>query len=116
MAQPETGGERTFSDDEEITIPSQDRADGRNMDFCYEQSENTQRENWLLLTEPKLRARPRQTGGERPPAMEDPVIRDAAEVSAVRHPNGTLRLSPGRQIFREEEVFTPPRGGGASGP
>ena len=29
-------------------------------------------------------ARPRQTGGERPPAMEKPVFRDAAELS--RHP------------------------------
>ena len=130
MAQPETGGVRTtdgesakletLSDDEEITIPSQDRdrkiADVRNIDIRDEQSENTQREDWLLPTEPMHGARPRQTGGERPPALENPVFRDAAEISAVRHPSGTLHLSPGRRIFMEEEVFTPPRGGGASGP
>ena len=114
MAQPETGGVRTAdgNSDEEITIPSQDRADLRNMDIRYEQSENTQREDWLLPTEPMHGAHPRQTGGERPPAIEDPVFRDAEEISAVRHPNGTLLLSPGRRIFMEEEVFTPPRRGG----
>ena len=120
MAQPETGGVRatedegdnleTPSDDEEITIPSQDSADIRNVDIRDEHSENTQREDWLLPAEPRH--------GARPPAMEDSVFRDATGVSAIRHPNGTLRLSPGRRIDMEEEVFTPPRGGGggASGP
>ena len=56
-------------------------------------------------------ARPRQTSGERPPAMENPVFRDAAEISGVQHPSGTLRLSPGRRIVMEEEISTPPRGG-----
>ena len=61
MPQPETGGVRitdsesdklkTLSDDEEITILSQDRADVRNIDIRDEQSENTQREDWLLPTE-----------------------------------------------------------------
>ena len=47
MAQPKTGGVRTTdgegdkletpSDDEEITIPSQDHADVRNVDICDEQ-------------------------------------------------------------------------------
>ena len=51
---PETGGVRTTdgegeklempSDDEEVTIPSKDRADVRNVDIHDEQSENTQRE------------------------------------------------------------------------
>ena len=59
--------------------------------------------------------RQRQTGGERPLAIEDPVFRDV-EISAVRHPSGTLRLSPGRRIFMEEDVFTPPRGGGRPTP
>ena len=108
MAQPETGGVRTTegegdkletpSDDEEITIPSQDSADIRNVDIRGEQSENTQQEDWLLPTEPRHGARPRQTGAEHPPAMEDSVFR-------------TLRLSPGRRIDMQEEVFTPPRGG-----
>ena len=86
-------------DDEEITIPSPDSADIRNVDIRGEQSENTQREDWLLPTEPRHGARPRQTGAEQPPAMEDSVFR-------------TLRLSPGRRIDMQEEVFTPPRGGG----
>ena len=108
MAQPETGGVRTTegegdkletaSDDEEITIPSQDSADIQNVDIRGEQSENTQREDWLLPTEPRHGARPRQTGAEHPPAMEDSVFR-------------TLRLSPGSRIDMEEEVLTPPRGG-----
>ena len=84
----------------------------QNIDIRDEQSENTQREDWLLPTEPVYGDRPRQTGGERPPAMENPGFTDAAEISAVRLPSGTLRLSPGRRIFMEEEVFTPPRGGG----
>ena len=113
MTQPETGGVRTTedegdkletpSDDEEITIPSQDRADIRNVDIHGEQSENTQREDWLLPTEPRHGAHPRQTGAEHPPAMEDSVFR-------------TLRLSPGRRIDMEKEVFTPPRGGGRQVP
>ena len=83
MAQPETGGMmmtdgesdklESLLDDEEITIPSQDRhrkiAEGRNIDIRDEQSENTQREDWLLPTEPIHGAR--QTGGERPPAREN---------------------------------------------
>ena len=118
MAQPETGGVRTTedesdtletpSDDEEITILSQERDDLRNVDIHGEQSENTQREDWLLHTEPRHGARRRQ--------REDSVFREAADLpSAVRHRNGTLRLSPGRRIDMEEEVFTTPRGG-ASGP
>ena len=107
MAQPETGGMRTTeddddeletpSDDEEITIPSQDSADIRKVDIRNEQLENTQREDWLLPTEPRHGVHPRQTGAEHPPAMEDSVFRDAADISAVRHPNGTLRLSPRRR-------------------
>ena len=123
MAQPETGGVRTTEDegdkletpldDEEITIPSQDSADIRNVDIRDEQSENTQREDWLLPTEPWHGARAQQTGVEHPPVMEDSVFRDAADISAVRHPNGILRLSPGRRIDIEEDVFTPQGGGGA---
>ena len=120
----------TPTDDEEITIPSQDRnrevPDIPDSDSRDEQTlENTQREDWLLPTEPMHGARPRQTGRERPPVIDNPAlrdaaentaVRDAAENTAVRNPSRTVRLSPGRRILMEEEVFTPPRGGGASGP
>ena len=103
----------TPSDDEEITIPSQEREDLRKVDIRGEQLENTQREDWLLPTEPSHGARPRQTGAEHPPATEDSIFREATQLpSAVRHRNGNLRLSPGRRIDMEEDVFTPPRGGG----
>ena len=51
----------TPSDDEEITIPYQEREDLRKVDIRGEQLENTQREDWLLPTEPRHGARPRQT-------------------------------------------------------
>ena len=127
MAQPETGGVRTIedegntletpSDDEEITIPSQEGEELRKVDIRGEQLENTQREDWLLPTEPWHGARPRQTGAEHPPATEYTHFRKATDLAfALRHRNGNLRLSPGRRIDMEEEVFTPPRGGGASSP
>ena len=59
-------------------------------------------------------ARPRQTGRECPPVIDNPVFRDAeeiaadrdaAEISAIRHPSRNLRLSPGRRIFMEEERY-----------
>ena len=49
MTQPETGGVK------------------RNIDIRDEQFKNTQREDWLLPTEPRHGARPRQSGGECPP-------------------------------------------------
>ena len=115
----------TPTDDEEIMIPSQDRnrevPDIPDFDIRDEQTlENTQREDWLLPTEPMHGARPRQTGRERPPVIDNPALRDAAENTAVRdvventvvrNPSRTFRLSPGRWILMEEEVFTPPRGG-----
>ena len=127
MAQPEIGGVRTTedegntletpSDDDEITIPSQEREDIRKVDIREEQLENTQREDWLLPTEPRHGACPRQMGAEHPPAMEDSMFGEARQLpSTVRHRNGNLRLSPGRRIDMDEDVFTPPRGGGASGP
>ena len=59
----------TPTDDEEITIPSQDRnrevPDFPDIDIRDEQTlSNTQREDWLLPTEPLHGARPRQTGRE----------------------------------------------------
>ena len=60
----------TPTDDEEITIPSQDNnrkvPDVPDSDIRDEQTlSNTQREDWLLPTEPLHGAHPRQTGRER---------------------------------------------------
>ena len=77
---------------------------------------NTQREDWLLPPEPLHGARPRQTGRERPPVIDNRPPIDATGGAAVRKPGRTLLLSPGRRILMEEEVITPPRGVGASGP
>ena len=38
---------------------------------------NTQREDWLLHTEPLHWARPRQTGRERPPVIDNRPLTDA---------------------------------------
>ena len=109
----------TLSDDEEITIPSQDRdrkiADVRNIDIRNEQSENTQREDWLLPTEPMYGARPRQTGGERPSGNEKSSIQGCG--GNFRHPASewdppsvarTADFSGRGSIYTTE-------GGGASG-
>ena len=48
--------------------------------------------------------------------IDNRPLRDAAGNTAVRNPSWTFLLSPGWRILMEEEVFTPPRGGGASGP
>ena len=111
----------TLADDEEITIPSQDRdkeiSDLRNVDIRDEQTlENTQREDWLLPTEPMYGARPRQTGRERPPVIDNPALRDAAknaadrdaaEISARRHLSRILRLSPGLSLRVYHERHEP---------
>ena len=92
----------TPTDDEEVTIPSQDRnrevPDFPDIDIRDEQTlSNTQREDWLLPTEPLHGARPRQTGRERPPVIDNqpPMY-------------GPWML---QGILMEEEVITPPRGG-----
>ena len=43
--------------------------------------------------------------------IDNPALRDTAGNNAVRNPCQTFLLSPGQRIWREEEVFTPPRGG-----
>ena len=65
----------TPTDDEEITIPWQDKyrnvPDIPDSDIRDEQTlSNTQREDWLLPTEPMHGARPRQTGRDRPPVTQ----------------------------------------------
>ena len=106
----------TPTDDEEVTIPSQDRnkevPDFPDIYIRDEQTlSNTRREDWLLPTEPLHGAHPRQAGRERPPVIDNRPPMDATGGAAVRKPGQTLLLSPGRQILIEEEVITPPRGG-----
>ena len=109
----------TPTDDEEITIPSQDRnkevSDVPDSDIRDIQTlSNTQREDWLLPKEHLHGARPRQTGRERPLVMDNRPLMNATENTAVRNPSRTLLLSPGRRILMEEEIFTPPRGAARS--
>ena len=109
----------TPTEDEQVTIPSQDRnreaPDFPDIDIRDEQTlSNTQREDWLLPTEPLYGARPRQTGRERPPVIDNRPPIGATGGAAVRKPARALLLSPGRRISMEEEVIT--EGGGASGP
>ena len=112
----------TPTDDEEVMIPPHDRIkevpDFPDTDIRDEQTlSNTQREDWLLPTEPLHGARPRQTGRERPPVIENRLPMEATGGADSRKPGQAPLLSPGRQILMEEEVITPPRGGGgASGP
>ena len=87
----------TPTDDEEITIPSQDRnrkiLDFPDTDIRDEQTlSNTQREDWLLPNEPMHGARPRQTGREGPPVIDNPPPMDATGGAAVRKPCWTLRV------------------------
>ena len=105
----------TPTDDEEVTIPSQDRnkevPDFPDIDIRDEQTlSNTQREDWLLPLEPLQGARPRQTGRERLPVIDNRPPKDATGGAASRKPGRTPLLSPGRHILMEEEVITPPRG------
>ena len=130
MMQQETGdlkksedrnvGSETPTEDEEVTIPSQDKnrevLDFPDIDIRDEQTlSNTQREDWLLPTEPLHGARPQQTGGERPPVIDNRPPMDATGDAAGK-PGRTLLLSPAWRILMEEEVITPPRGGGPCGP
>ena len=105
----------TPTDDEEVTIPSHDRIkevpDFPDIDIRDEQTlSDAQREDWLLPTEPLHGARPRQTGRERPPVIDNRPPMEATGGAASRKPGRTPLLSPGRHISMEEEVITPPRG------
>ena len=112
----------TPTDDEEVTIPSQNKykkvPDIPNSDIRDEQTlSNTQREDWLLPTEPMHGARPRHTDRERPPVIDNPALRDAAGNTAVRNPSRTFLLSPGRADFdRRGGIYTAEGGGGHPAP
>ena len=111
------------TDDEEVTLPPHNRdmevPDNPDTDIRDRQAmSDTQREDWLLQTEPLHGARPRQTGRERPPVIEDrPPLEATGGVGGRRVDHNGIQaplLSPGRQILMEEELTTPPRGGGGS--
>ena len=109
----------TPTDDEEITIPSPDKyrkvPDIPDFDIRDEQTlSNTQRKDWLLPTEPMYGARPRHSDRERPTVIDNPALKNAAGNTAVRNPSRTFLLLPRRWILMEDEVFTPPGGGGSS--
>ena len=125
MIQQETGdqlesGHRTLDyetpmDDEEVTLPPHDRAtevpvfpdtDIRDRQTLLD----TQREDWLLQTEPLHGARPRQPGRDRPP-----VIEDRPHLKATGGVDGRKPDQAGVSDCRKSG-FTTEGGGGASGP
>ena len=96
------------TDDEEVTIPPHDRIkevpDFPDINIRDEQTlSNTQREDWLLPTEPLYGARPRQTGREHPPVIENRLPMEATGGAASRKPGRAPLLSPGRHISMEEK-------------
>ena len=106
----------TPTDDEEVTIPSQDRneEDFPDIDIRDEQTlSNTQREDWLLPTEPLYGARPRQTGRERPPVIDNRPPMDATGEAGSDSPVVTRTADfDGRGGDHTTEGW----GGGASDP
>ena len=84
---------QTPTDDEEITIPSQDR------NKEVPDVPDSEKTGYY------------QTGRERTPVMDNRPLVDATGNTAVRNPSRILLLSPGRRILMEEEIFTPPSGG-----
>ena len=118
---------RNFTDDEEVTLlphrrdmddpdpPGSDIRDGPN-------TSDTQRDDWLLKTEPLQGARPKWNVGERPPVVDDQTeVLDLEATGGVggrnveQHGNPAPLLPLERQILLEEEMTTPPRGGGLTG-
>ena len=105
----------TPTDDDEITLPPHDRdtevQDLPDTDVRDRQTLlDTQREDWLLKTEPLHGTRLRQPGREHPPVIEDRPPLEATGGVEDRKPDQAPMLSPGRQILMAEEVITPPRG------
>ena len=110
----------TPTDDEEVTLPPHNRdIEVPDIPDAYIRDRqailDTQREDWLLQTEPLHGARPIQTGRERPPVIEDrPPLEATGGVDGRRLDHNGIQaplLSPGRQILINNKVTTPPRGG-----
>ena len=79
---------------------------------------DTQRDEWLLKTEPLQGARLKWNIGERPPVVNDRTgVLDLEATGGVggrnaeQHGTPAPRLPLERQILQEVEVTTPPRGG-----
>ena len=110
-----------FKDDEEVTLLHHERdrdvPDNPGLDVHDgPDTSDTQREDWLLQTEPLHGARPRRTERERPPLIGDhtgvmdlEAGGDTGGRKVERHGTPAPLLSLERQIL--EEVTTPPRGG-----
>ena len=90
--------------------PGSDIRDGPN-------TSDTQRDEWLLKTEPLQGAHPKWNIGERPPVVDDRTgVLDLEATGGVggwnleQHGNPPPLLPLKRQILQEPEVTTPPRG------
>ena len=93
------------------------------------EASDTQRDEWLLKTEPLQEARPKLNKGGRPPVVPDQMgVVDLEAAGGVAGRNVEQRGTPtpllplDRWTMQETEVRTPPRrevngqgGGGASG-
>ena len=118
---------RDSSDDEEVRLlphrkgayepdpPGADIRDGP-------KASDTQRDKWLLKTEPLQGARPKWNKGDRPPVIPGRTgVSDLEATGGVvgrnaeHHGTPTPLLPLERQILQEAEVITPPRRG-AHGP
>ena len=109
---------RDSTDDEEVRLlphrrgvdepdlPGSDIRDGPN-------TLDTQRDEWLLKTEPLQGARPKWNIGERPPVVNDRTgVLGGRNVEQHGTPAPLLPLE--RQILQEADVTAPQRGGGGS--
>ena len=119
---------RDFTNDKKVTLlphrRGMDKPDPPGSDICDRpNTSDTQRDEWLLKTEPLQGARPKWNVGERPPVVDDWMgVLDLEATGGVggrnveQHGNPAPLLPLERQTLQEEEVTTPPRGGGAHGP
>ena len=113
---------RDSTDDEEVRqLPHRggvDEPDQPGSDIRYgPNTSDTQRDEWLLKTEPLQGARPKWNIGERPPVVNDRT--GALDLEATggvggrnveQHRTPAPLLTLERQILQEAEITTPPRG------
>ena len=110
---------RTSTDDEEVTLPPHNRdtevPDIPDTDIHDRQAmTDTQREDWLLQTELLHGARPRQTGSESHPVIEDrPPLEATGGVGGRRMDHNGIQATPPRGRPAAETQGLSPRGGPA---